>query len=85
MILLRRTLNQRIGRTGLPLSLSGRLWGAAFAAAGVAWAVKLSIPAVHPIAGAALILAPFGITFFGLALVLEVPEARAMLARVRRV
>ena len=37
LVLLRRTLNQRIGQTGLPLSFSLRLWGAAFAAAGVAW------------------------------------------------
>lgn len=84
LMLLRRTLNARIGPTGLPLSLSMRLWGAAVAAAAVAWAVKLSIPAVHPIVGAALILAPYGCTFFGLTLMSGVPEARSVLARVRR-
>ncbi|HKY21716.1 MAG TPA: murein biosynthesis integral membrane protein MurJ [Vicinamibacterales bacterium] len=84
LIFLRRTLNRRIGRTGLPTSLSLRLWGAALAAAGVAWGVKLAIPPVHPIVGAALILTPFGLTFFGLAVVLGVPEARGVLARLTR-
>ena len=84
LVLLRRTLNQRIGKTGLPLSLSLRLWGASFAAAAVGWVVKLSIPPVHPLARAALILAPFGMTFLGLVLALGVPEARAVLARLRR-
>ena len=50
LMLLRRSLNQRIGQTGLPLSLSVRLWSAAFVAAGVAWAVKLTLPRLHPIA-----------------------------------
>jgi len=34
--------------------------------------------------GAALILAPYGCTFFGLTLMSGVPEARSVLARVRR-
>jgi putative peptidoglycan lipid II flippase len=84
LVLLRRTLNQRIGQTGLPLSFSLRLWGAAFAAAGVAWVMKLSIPPTHPLTRAALIFAPFGMTFVGLVLALGVPEARAVLARLRR-
>ena len=84
LILLRRTLSRRIGETGLPPSLSLRLWSAAIAAAGVAWAIKLSIPPVHPIAGAALVLTPFGVTFLGLALLLGVPEAHGVFARVRR-
>ncbi|MDQ1309728.1 MAG: putative peptidoglycan lipid flippase [Pseudomonadota bacterium] len=84
LILLRRTLSRRIGETGLPTSLSLRLWSAAIAAAGVAWAIKLSIPPVHPIAGAALVLTPFGVTFLGLALLLGVPEAHGVFARVRR-
>ena len=44
LLLLRRTLNQRIGYTGLPVVVSVRLWGAAFAAAAVAWAIKLTCP-----------------------------------------
>jgi putative peptidoglycan lipid II flippase len=41
--LLRRTLNGRIGRTGLPAALLAKLWISAAVAAGAAWAVKLGI------------------------------------------
>ncbi len=84
LILLRRTLNRRIGETGLPLSLSTRLWGAAALAAAVAWTVKLTVTAAHPIAEAALVLVPFGLTFFGLTLLLGVGEAQELYARLRR-
>ena len=82
LLLLRRSLNRRIGHTGLPIGLGLRLWGAAFTAAGVAWAIKVTAPAVHPIVRAAVILLPFGAAYFGLAMALGVPEARRVLARV---
>jgi putative peptidoglycan lipid II flippase len=84
LMLLRRTLNRRIGHTSVPASLNARLWTAAFAAAAVAWIVKLALAPMHPIAAAALILMPFGLTFFALAMLLRVAEARALWARVRR-
>ena len=84
LMLLRRGLNRRIGQTGLPASLSVRLWGAAGAGAGIAWAIKVSLPRVHPIAAAALILTPFALTFFALALLGGVSEARSVFARLRR-
>jgi putative peptidoglycan lipid II flippase len=84
LMLLRRGLNRRIGPTGLPTSLSVRLWAAALAAAGVAWGIKLTLPPVHPIAAAALILTPFAVTFLGLSLLAGVSEARSLFARLRR-
>src|SRR5213080_442584 len=41
--LLRRKLNQRIGRTGLSLAYVTKLWIAAAGGAGVGWAIKLAI------------------------------------------
>jgi putative peptidoglycan lipid II flippase len=43
MLLLRRTLNRRIGNTGLPSSYLVRLWIAAGSAAAVSWALKVVI------------------------------------------
>ena len=63
LLLLRRSLHTRIGRTGLPLSLGVRLWSAAFIAAATAWAVKLALPPAHPILRAVLILLPFGAVY----------------------
>jgi putative peptidoglycan lipid II flippase len=84
LLLLRRSLNQRIGHTGLPLSLGVRLWSAAFVAAAAAWAIKLALPDAHPILRAGVILAPFGAVYLGLTLALGVTEARRVLSRVRR-
>ena len=84
MLLLRARLNARIGRTGLPVPYVAQLWGSALAAAAVAWAVKLAIPALHPIAAALLILAPYGLVFLSMAALLRVPEASTALGRVVR-
>ena len=84
MLLLRRTLNARIGRTGLPVALTAKLWTAAATGGAAAWAVKLAIPALHPIVTAALVLTPYGLVFFGVALALGVPEASSAIRRIGR-
>jgi putative peptidoglycan lipid II flippase len=84
LVLLRRSLNLRIGDTGLPFRLSARLWGAAIAAAGIGWAIKLSIPIADPIIRAAFIMTPYAMTFFVVARVLGVSEARSLLGRLKR-
>ena len=83
-LLLRRTLNTRIGRTGLPQSLVARLWGSAVAGAAVAWGIKIALPIREPIALALATLIPYGLVYLGMTIVLHVPEARTALARVRR-
>ena len=75
MLLLRRTLNARIGETGLPASYVAKLWTAAIAGAAAAWAVKLSIPMLPPVIAAVLIIGPYGIVFLGMTFLLRVPEA----------
>jgi putative peptidoglycan lipid II flippase len=72
MLLLRHTMNARIGRTGLPVSYVAKLWTAAIAGAAAAWAVKLSISPMPPIAAAVLILGPYGLIFLASTLVLRV-------------
>ena len=82
--LLRRTLNRRLGPTGLPASLLVRLWVSALAAASLAWAVKLSVPSSSPIILAVLVLGPYGLAFFGAALLSRVTEAHIVLAQLQR-
>lgn len=81
--LLKRSLDSRIGATGIPWVLSVKLWSAAIGAGIVAWIVRLTSPALHPIANAVVILLPFGSAFLLLALVTGIPEARALLNRLR--
>jgi len=84
MLMLRRALNLRIGRTGLPFDFTAKLWAAAIAAAAVAWLVKTALPAVHPVIAGALILVPYGLVFFGAAFLMRIPEASAAISQIRR-
>ena len=83
-MLLRRKLNERIGWTGLPLSYVLKLWLAAGACAGVAWAIKMAVGHIHPIFMAALVLTPYGVIYFALTSALGLPESRAVVGQFTR-
>ena len=84
MLLLRSTLNARIGRTGLPAAYVAQLWGSSIVGAGIAWGVKVILPPLHPIATALLVLGPYGVAFLAMTLALRIPEAATAFARVTR-
>ena len=84
MLMLRRTLNARIGRTGLAAGFVIKLWMAAAAGATIAWIVKLRLPEMHPALAALFILGPYGLVFFAVAFALRIPEASTALGRFRR-
>jgi putative peptidoglycan lipid II flippase len=84
MLMLRRTLNSRIGHTGLPADFVVKMWIAALAGAAAAWAVKWSAPAMNPRLTAIAVIGPYGLVFFAVTLLLRVPEASTALSRVRR-
>ena len=83
-ILLRRTINERLGATGIPASLLARLWASGIIAAAAAWAVKIAAGVGNPLLTALMVLAPYGLIYLGMTMVLGVPEARSALARLRR-
>ena len=76
--LLRRTLNARIGATGVPAALIAKLWGAAAVGAAAAWGIKLSIVA-HPVVTAIVVLTPYGLIYFAVTYLLRVEDARRCL------
>ncbi|HTL03010.1 MAG TPA: murein biosynthesis integral membrane protein MurJ [Vicinamibacterales bacterium] len=82
-LLLRRTLNKRLGHTGLPASLTMRLWAAAALGAAVALCVKLVSPIDHPIVAAVMVLTPYGLIYVGLTLAFGVQEAKKTIKRFR--
>jgi putative peptidoglycan lipid II flippase len=84
MLLLRRTLNARIGHTGLPVTYVAQLWGSAIAGAALAWIIKLALPPLNPIVVAVVVLAPYGLVFLAMTLALRIPEAKAAVARLTR-
>jgi putative peptidoglycan lipid II flippase len=81
-ILLRRTLNDRIGRTGLAPSFVAKLWAAATAGAALGWVIKLSLAPSNPIVAAVLILGPYGFTYLGVTYLIGLPEVHAVIRRV---
>jgi putative peptidoglycan lipid II flippase len=81
--LLRRALNRRIGRTGIPLPLMARLWAGAAAATIAGAVVKLALEAQHPLVVALFSLGMYGVAYFAITAELGVPEARRLLGRVR--
>jgi putative peptidoglycan lipid II flippase len=83
-LLLRRGLNARIGPTGIPAAFSAKLWSAALAGAALGWTIKLALGVRHPWLAAALILAPYGLTYLGLTYAMGLPESRALARRLRR-
>lgn len=58
--LLRHALARRIGYATVGVAYLARLWGSAVVAAAVACAIKLEIPAMHPVFTAAATLLPYG-------------------------
>ena len=84
--LLRRTLNRRIGDTGLPYIYLAKGWAAALIAAGIGRALLLAIGHRNPIIVAIVVLGPYGIAYFAGAAILGLPEVRAifeMFSRMR--
>lgn len=80
--LLRRSLNARIGTTGLPVLLVVRLWSAAALAAGVAWAARFGLGLTSPLIGSLAVLALYGVAYIAAAWVLRVEECRGLMRQV---
>ncbi|MBS1912688.1 MAG: murein biosynthesis integral membrane protein MurJ [Bacteroidetes bacterium] len=82
--MLRRTLNARIGRTGLHIRYVAQLWGSAIVAAAAGWGIKLLVGHAHPLVMAAAVLIPYGVLYFVCASLLRIPEAASVAGRIRR-
>ncbi|MGI8467191.1 MAG: murein biosynthesis integral membrane protein MurJ [Pyrinomonadaceae bacterium] len=84
-LLLRRSLNKKIGKTGLPVVFIVKLWIAAAIGAGVGWTIKIALgSAPHPILIALLVAIPYGVIYFLMASLFQVKEARAVINQVIR-
>ena len=80
--LLRRTLNRRIGLTGLRTDYLVKVWGAAIVAGAAGWAIHHALGTHHrAILVAILVLLPYGGLYFALTGLLGVAEARMFFGR----
>ncbi len=82
--LLRRTLNRRIGQTGLPLPFAGKLVLGALVGAGLGWGFKILLGQVHPFPLAIVVLGAYGVSYFVITSLLGVTEAHQLISRLPR-
>jgi putative peptidoglycan lipid II flippase len=79
--LLRRSLNRRIGRTGLPSSYVIKLWLSAGIGASLGWGLKVLVGHRHPVIVAVIVLGGYGVTYFGVTSLFGIGEARRVISR----
>jgi len=80
-LLLRRTLNRRIGPSGAPAGFLLKLWAAAMMASFAGWTIHHYVSIRGHILLAIVVLLPYGAIYFGLAFVFGIREARRLFAR----
>jgi len=80
--LLRRAVNKRVGKTGIPRTRLLALWSSAAAAAGVAWAIRMVVPSNRPLLGGAVIIAAYGATYFVATFIARVEDAVSIARRL---
>src|SRR3989338_2196280 len=73
-ILLRTKLNKRIGKTGINLSFTLSLWGAAIVGAVLAWMVKLQVTHLNQVLQAIVILGTYGTIYFAICYLIGIKE-----------
>ena len=84
LLLLRRSLQRRLGATGLPFSFAAKLWTAASVGAAASWLVRLAVAQQNPIFAAVLILVPYGLIYLAITYGWGVPEAQRLIAWLLR-
>jgi putative peptidoglycan lipid II flippase len=82
--LLRRTLNERIGVTGLPATLTAKLWASAAVGAAAAWGIKAVAGPWDPKLAALVILPPYAVIYFAVAWLFGVKESAELFRRALR-
>ena len=81
-LLLRQSLNRKIGSSGLKLSYVAKLWLAALISGGVGFGLKMLLPEPHPFVRGLVVILAFGIVYFPLSAVLGIEEARRWLGKM---
>ena len=90
-LLLRHSMEKRIGEVAFPIAFQARLWSSAIAAGVAALAFDFFIAQgisshlpLHHVTEAVLVCGVFGIVYFAATILLGVPEARATMGRLKR-
>jgi putative peptidoglycan lipid II flippase len=77
-LLLRGSLQRRIGSFALPASIGFRIWAAAILAAAIVFPLKQFWVTLHPLIAGAIFLPLYGLIYAVATVILRVPEARLL-------
>ena len=80
-VLLRRSLNRRIGHTGLPAAFVAKLWIGALVGAAVGWGFKILLGPRHPFPVALVVLGGYGLTYFAVTFAFGIEESKNVILR----
>lgn len=83
-LLLRHTMNRKIGHIQFPATYISKLWLSAILAAGTGWGIRIGLHPHGPRVAGAVILIPYGLVYLGLTALLGIDETAAILKRLRR-
>jgi putative peptidoglycan lipid II flippase len=83
-LMLRRTLNKRIGQTGLATSYVTKLWLAAMCSAAAGFGIKLVLGHHNPRLVAILVIGPYALVYFAITTAAGISEAGALFSRFAR-
>jgi putative peptidoglycan lipid II flippase len=82
--LLRRAVNRRIGKTGIPARRLATLWGSAVLAAAVALGIHTFAPKSRPLLAGVLVIAAYGATYVASTWIAGVEDAVDNVGRITR-
>jgi putative peptidoglycan lipid II flippase len=82
--LLRRAVNRRIGKTGIPARRLAALWGSAALAAAVALGIHTLAPKSRPLLAGVLVIAAYGATYVASTWIAGVEDAVDNITRIGR-
>ena len=84
-VLLRRSLNRRIGKTGLSPAYVAKLWFGAGIGAALGWGLRFLLGPRHPLIMAIVILGGYGVTYFAITAAFGIGEAKRVIGRAFRI
>ena len=83
-LLLRSTMNRRIGHIPFAAAYFAKLWTSAVIAAGLAWGLHQGVHPHRPVIAGMVILIPYGLLYLGLTALMGINETAAILKRLTR-
>jgi putative peptidoglycan lipid II flippase len=81
---LRRSMNRKIGRTGLQYGYTIKIWAIALGSAALSFAVKSGIKDLPPLLSGIIVLSIYGLAYISAAAALGIPDARKLVEVVKK-